>query len=220
MGNRRPHTKDYNTNTKEQWRHAVWDYWRDWSGLRQIPKDKQYWTLGDVLLKDGQETGEVKAIRDYGLLEDMRSFISVNNEKKKSYHNIPACLECGLPLDSHVEGGSHPWVRPWTTLSGDIERQVSIAKGFANFVPALVNLDTTNMPSRAYSLAGKIGAECPPGTLMALNIIESHMFRKALMEEILGYTQNRSLEFRAKLHERIIPYQNKTCHLVTVFLEF
>jgi hypothetical protein len=176
--------------------------------------------LGDRTIKAGAEVGELRAIQEYGLLENLGSFITVNNDLGKAVDNQPPCKICGGPIRGHV-GKGHGYVHGagWLSFYGKIERVVPVANFNGRFNPAFINLDTTHFPTKASLLAGRIGRFCPPGTFMALNIIAGFMSRKASEEEIskslLGYRFE-----RVKFHDTVIQYKNGACNLVTRFLEF
>jgi hypothetical protein len=214
------HHKNYDTDVKQKWREDVWGYWRYLSGLSQIPKDRQYWTLGDRTVKNGQEVGELKAIQSYGLLEDISSFVSVNFDKEKAVPNLPPCGECGQVLLSHYDLDHHyRHGANWYALPGSIEQIVPIASRLGRFKPALVNLDTTNFPKKGYALAGKVGKYCPPGSYMAVNLIYKFMSRHEPLQSVEDFTQTHRLS-HAKIHIPGIEYRNGNCCLATIFLEF
>ena len=214
------HNKNYETEVKNEWRHNLWDYWRKWSGLKQIPKDKQYWTLGDRTIKEGIETGELHSIQNYGLLEDIKSFHTVNFEKEKAKDNLPPCRDCGKFYIEHDSSHLYIYGAGWKSYAGDIGHIVPILHHRGLFEPSLINLDTTHFSDHAYKLAAKICRYCPPGSFMAINMVYDRFCSRIKPESsILEYKQNRYLS-TAKFHDPGIRYINGNCHLATIFLEF
>jgi hypothetical protein len=214
------HNKNYDKPVKQAWRFQIWDYWRQYSSLQQIPKDKQYWTLGDRTIKEGREAGELHAIQQYGLLEDLSSFYSVNFEKEKADDNLPHCRVCGKYLKEHPKDHDYIYSTPWHSLLGDIEQLVPIFYNEGRFNPSFVNLDTTHFSTDAFKLANKVGRYCPSGSLLAVNMIYGRFNSRVKPESSISeYKQYRYLT-AAKFHDPGIRYQSINCHLATVFLEF
>lgn len=214
------HNKDYETEVKHAWRLEVWQRFTAYTGLQKIPRHKQYWTLGDKVLREGGRlAGELLDLKQYGLLEDIRSFYSVNYEEKKAMNNYPPCGICNKPFKEHnCKDHGYFHAAGWSSFYGNIAEVVPIFHRYNNFHPSFINLDTNFRPAKAYELAGLVGRYCPPGAIMAINVVQRYRATKATDSEARDFKQSKWLA-NAKLLDSF-SYKNDNCKLVTVFLEF
>jgi len=220
----KPHRKDYNNDAKRHWRENVWSWWRVRTGKHQVPKGLEYWTLGDRIYDGVQESGELAHILDYGLLASPESFISACFDRVKTAENLPPCVHCGKKAtigQIHAEDHLYQSSKGWKTTSYPIDAAVALASRGGGFRPAIINLDTTHFPKKAWKLANLVGQYCAPGngTVMFINVIDGFMSREATQQELLG-EHRRCSHLQGTTPEIVTSYWNKKCHLTTVALEW
>jgi len=218
----KPHRKNYEKEVKRAWREKVWSWWKSHTGLSQVSKDMEYWTLGDKIYDGIRECGELAHILEYGLLEVPESFISACFDKAKTAHNLPPCRHCGALGHNHSGDHQYQTSKGWKTLSYPIDSAIAIAYQGGGFRPQIINLDTTHFPKKAWRLANLVGQYCKPGsgTVMFINVIDDFMSRAASQDALLeGYRKCHHLQVSTP-PEVVTSYQNGKCHLTTVALEW
>jgi hypothetical protein len=218
------HNKNYDTDVKRKWREMVWSYWRQLSGQTVLSKDLQYWTLPDKILDDNHEPfGELKHIKEFGLIESDRSFIGVCNEKTKALRNLPCCQQCDVHPEDHDSGDclNYSSGYQWAALYGDIANLVGEFNKHKKFHPGIINLDSINGKDLGWKLAARVGQYCVghPGTVMILNLVKKYRCINNDTVEILDEKDRYRCFRSATLYNPEIEYQGSAvCTMMTVFL--
>lgn len=136
--------KTYQSQSKRSSRELNFQAYRNLTGLRQIPKHQQYWTLcGPSADTQGNLLPgcELDHVRQSGLLHDLSQFHGV--EREGHVHALNAKLRFPRTAAPHFH-------------LGDLEEVLEEALADGNFEPAIVNLDTLSGPKSAVALLGPV----------------------------------------------------------------
>lgn len=142
--------------------------YRNLTGKRAIPKDRQFWTLcGPMADADGdlQPNCELNHILRSGLISRASQFYGVERDKRIHEANIRAVRLAKIRPKLHF---------------GEMHTVLAVALQRGDLCPAIVNLDTYHEPTKAARLLGMVLHllnHVPGPTMVVLNVVVDAAWR-------------------------------------------